>query len=128
MKMPKRADSVDKLVGQRIRAYRLGHKMSQQQLGKKVGVTFQQIQKYELGVNRIGSSRLKKIAATLKVPVAALFGGEEHKYDQSIDRLFTEILSKPYSARLLRAFAAIKSGKEKLALVLLAERMAQTRK
>jgi transcriptional regulator with XRE-family HTH domain len=50
--------------------------MSQAELGRKVGVTFQQIQKYEMGTNRIGSSRLKKFANVFGIEISALFGEE----------------------------------------------------
>jgi len=65
--------SVDKLVGQRVRARRSALRMSQTELGEAVGGSFQQIQKYEKGVNRIGASRLSAIAAVLQVPVTHFF-------------------------------------------------------
>src|ERR1700761_9145172 len=66
---------VDVLVGSRIRLLRKRRKMSQAELGKAVGVTFQQIQKYENGKNRVGASRLHLIADVLKVPITELFDG-----------------------------------------------------
>jgi len=119
--MAKRIDAIDVHVGKRVRAYRLSRGMSQAALGEKIGVTFQQIQKYERGVNRMGGSRLKKVATALDVPVAALFG-EDEKGGEAADVL-THILSKQYAIRLLRAFDAIKNKKERLALVLVAEQM-----
>lgn len=65
----------DREVGATIRARRVALGMSQDALGKAVGVTFQQIQKYENGANRISVGRLQKIAGTLGVPVAALLDG-----------------------------------------------------
>ena len=65
--------SIDKLVGTRVRARRTALRMSQTELGEAVGVSFQQIQKYEKGVNRIGASRLSAIAAVLQVPVTHFF-------------------------------------------------------
>ena len=64
---------IDLLVGSRIRMFRKGRKMSQAQLGKKLGVTFQQVQKYENGKNRVGASRLQMISTALDVPVGQLF-------------------------------------------------------
>jgi transcriptional regulator with XRE-family HTH domain len=64
---------IDVLVGSRIRIFRKGRKMSQAQLGGKLGVTFQQIQKYEKGKNRVGASRLQMISTALDVPVGRLF-------------------------------------------------------
>ena len=121
--MTKRADSVDVLVGQRVRAYRLNCGMSQTVLGKKVGVTFQQIQKYERGVNRIGSGRLKWIATILGVSVAALFGEGADGGNATVDDLLTAVLSQPYATRLLRAFDDIKDAQQRRALVELAESM-----
>jgi len=121
--MAKRIDPIDVLVGQRVRAYRLSRGMSQSALGEKVGVTFQQIQKYERGANRMGGSRLKKIATILGVNVAAFFGEDECAGRENIDDLLTEVLSQRYATRLLRAFGAIKDEKQRLALVQLAESM-----
>src|ERR1700734_767224 len=64
---------VDSLVGERIRLLRKRRKMSQAELGKAIGVTFQQIQKYENGTNRIGAGRLHLVATSLNVPIAELF-------------------------------------------------------
>ncbi|MGC1353172.1 MAG: helix-turn-helix transcriptional regulator [Xanthobacteraceae bacterium] len=64
---------MDLLVGSRIRRFRKGRRMSQAQLGKRLGVTFQQVQKYENGKNRVGASRLQMISTALGVPVEHLF-------------------------------------------------------
>jgi transcriptional regulator with XRE-family HTH domain len=66
-------DPVDIHVGSRLRMRRNLVGLSQEQLGKSLGLTFQQIQKYERGINRMGSSRLFQIARTLSVPVAYFF-------------------------------------------------------
>jgi len=122
--MPKAIEAADRQVGQRVRAYRLSRGMSQTALGHKIGVTFQQIQKYENGINRIGSGRLQKIAAILNAPVSAFFGDEERGGGaKSTDRVLMEVLSKPDAMRLLWAFDAIKDGKQRLALVNLVEWM-----
>src|ERR1700674_5845773 len=60
---------IDKHVGSRVRMRRMMIGMSQEKLGEKLGITFQQIQKYEKGTNRIGASRLQQIATVLSVPV-----------------------------------------------------------
>ena len=72
----RRRDTVDTLVGQNIRIIRQDRGMSQTELGRKIDVTFQQVQKYENGTNRVGSGRLFKIASTFGVPITAFF--EEH--------------------------------------------------
>ncbi|WP_371682894.1 helix-turn-helix domain-containing protein [Brevundimonas sp. MF30-B] len=70
-------DPVDVAVGQNVRAARTGAGLTQSELGSAIGVTFQQIQKYERGVNRISASMLVRIAAALGVPVISLFPGDE---------------------------------------------------
>ncbi len=69
----KRADAFDRQVGVRVRMCRLMIKMSQQQLAAGLGVSFQQVQKYENGSNRIGASRLRRLAEILRVPVSFFF-------------------------------------------------------
>ena len=64
---------VDEAVGARIRLLRKGRKISQEEFGKAIGVTFQQVQKYEIGENRIGASRLHLVALALNVPISELF-------------------------------------------------------
>lgn len=78
--MPKRKrkeapDPIDRFVGNRIRERRVGLRISQTKLGESIGVTFQQIQKYENGANRIGASNLFKIAKGLGVEVGFFFEG-----------------------------------------------------
>ncbi len=68
-------DPIDRYVGSRIRARRVGLRMSQTKLGQAVGVTFQQVQKYENGTNRVGASNLYRIARALGVDVAFFFEG-----------------------------------------------------
>ena len=74
--MTKKAPNpIDKHVGSRVRMRRMMLSMSQEKLGDALGLTFQQVQKYEKGTNRIGASRLQQIAHTLQVPVAFFFEG-----------------------------------------------------
>ena len=72
----KSPDRVDVQVGSRIRLLRQGAQMSQTDLAEQLGVTFQQVQKYEKGMNRVGAGRLTKIAAVLGVPVSELLGDD----------------------------------------------------
>ena len=69
----KSATKIDKLVGRNIRVHRLAKDMTQEALGEKLGVTFQQVQKYEKGTNRVGSGRLYEIAEILEVPLKSFF-------------------------------------------------------
>src|SRR6201991_3320337 len=74
--MAKKAPNpIDKHVGSRVRMRRMMLGMSQEKLGAALGLTFQQVQKYEKGSNRIGASRLQQIAHILQVPVAFFFEG-----------------------------------------------------
>ncbi|MEL6502856.1 MAG: helix-turn-helix transcriptional regulator [Pseudomonadota bacterium] len=70
---PKKPNPIDVHVGSRVRLRRTMQGMSQERLGDALGITFQQIQKYEKGTNRIGASRMQQIAAALKVPVSFFF-------------------------------------------------------
>src|SRR4030088_2138078 len=74
MTVPK-PDPVAVEVGRRIRIQRLSSGLSQSSLADRLGVTFQQVQKYEKGVNRVGAGRLAKIADTLAVPISFFFDG-----------------------------------------------------
>jgi transcriptional regulator with XRE-family HTH domain len=74
--MAKKAPNpIDKHVGSRVRMRRMMLSMSQEKLGDALGLTFQQVQKYEKGTNRIGASRLQQISTILQVPVAFFFEG-----------------------------------------------------
>jgi transcriptional regulator with XRE-family HTH domain len=74
----KAPNPVDKHVGSRVRMRRMMLSMSQEKLGNNLGLTFQQVQKYEKGTNRIGASRLQQISNILQVPVSFFFEGAPH--------------------------------------------------
>ena len=93
-------DPVDVYVGGRIRTRRLYRDMRQEELARKLGLTFQQVQKYESGANRVSASRLWEIAAILEMPIAYFFPpkgreqqGAEGTPDESIElvRLYYSI-------------------------------------
>ena len=69
----KKPNPIDVEVGHRIKLQRLNARLSQTALGENIGVTFQQVQKYESGLNRVGASRLTAIASVLKVPITVFF-------------------------------------------------------
>src|SRR5467141_1054857 len=71
----KAPNPVDRHVGSRVRMRRMMLSMSQEKLGDALGLTFQQVQKYEKGTNRIGASRLQQISNILQVPVEFFFEG-----------------------------------------------------
>ncbi len=121
-KRPPRSPSpIDITVGRNVRIRRIAKGLSQSQLAKSLGVTFQQVQKYEVGANRIGTGRLVKIASVLGVPIAALFDGVEGA-DQSSALL--SLLADSRSFRLAHAFAAITEKSLRLSLVTLVEQVA----
>jgi transcriptional regulator with XRE-family HTH domain len=115
-----RIDPHDREIGQKIRALRMARGVSQTTLANGLGVTFQQVQKYERGVNGVSTERLQKIAGMLDTPITFFYGetGSRKKHDQ--DNGFALLQSKG-AIRLLRAYAEISSGTTKHALVLLAE-------
>src|SRR5713101_4777161 len=72
-------DPLDVMVGAKIRIFRTHRGMSQSDLAGKIGVAFQQVQKYEKGINRVGASRLSRIAAVLGISVGELFESSEDR-------------------------------------------------
>jgi len=73
------ASTVDRYIGARMREQRLALNMSQTQLGELLGVSFQQIQKYERGVNRVSAARLYSICKVLKVSLSSMFERDQTK-------------------------------------------------
>lgn len=76
MRIKKPPNPLDQLIGRNVRLYRIKSGLSQTALGQSIGVTFQQIQKYEKAANRVPGSRLIQIARLLDVPVAAFWSGD----------------------------------------------------
>ena len=70
--------SIDMKIGKRMQEKRILHGMSQTELGTKLGLTFQQIQKYEKGMNRISASRLYELSIIFREPIACFFSGLPH--------------------------------------------------
>lgn len=108
------ANAIDKKIGQRVRSRRLEIGMSQERLAELLGVTFQQVQKYEKGVNRIAASRLFDIAASLEMPAARFFEGLTSRASgvaESRQDFADDALATPEGAQLMALFSAIKSPK-----------------
>lgn len=108
--MRKGPDAIDKHVGARIRLRRNILGVSQDKLAEGLGITFQQVQKYEKGTNRVGASRLQRIAAVLDTPISFFF--EEGpspvpRQDGWITDTPTELLTSKDCVALVRAFNAI---------------------
>lgn len=108
----KQVNKEDAVIGQRVRAARVALKMSQETLAKPLGLTFQQVQKYENGTNRISGSRLLKIAATLKVSAGYLLG--EDKGSPAPNML--DGLTAPGGAELMKAFSTMEPKLQRLVL------------
>jgi transcriptional regulator with XRE-family HTH domain len=123
--MAKAATPMDALVGSRLRTRRKQLRISQEKLGKEVGVSFQQVQKYENGTNRIGAGRLAEISKVLDVPVAFFFTGNSGGPSADGERGDARaILSEPGATELLQAYAQIGSLALRNAVVRLARDLA----
>jgi len=129
---PKTPDNTGIEVGRLIRLQRLARSLSQTQLANEIGVTFQQVQKYEKGANRIGASRLQQIAHILQVPVSFFFDGAPNAPGQTHDG-FSEAPSPAYVSDFLatsdglaltKAFMGIKDAKLRRRIVDLVEQIA----
>jgi transcriptional regulator with XRE-family HTH domain len=94
----------DTELGKRIRLRRVEQHISQTELGDKLGVSFQQVQKYEKGVNRVGASRLQQIAAALDVPITFFYSGDGKA--REVESLL--FIDSSFSLRLLRAYSKVK--------------------
>jgi transcriptional regulator with XRE-family HTH domain len=110
-------------VGESIRAHRLLARMSQNDLAKKIGVTFQQVQKYEKGTNRVGAGRLPQIAEVLGVSVAALF--KDHAGPGPVP---VALVTDTAAVRMLTAYASIKDSSIRRNLSELVDRIARSAK
>ena len=132
MMAKKAPNPTDKHVGARVRMRRMMLSMSQEKLGDALGLTFQQVQKYEKGANRIGASRLQQIAHILQVPVSFFFDGAPNVPGQQPDG-FSEAPSPAYVSDFLatsdglaltKAFMGIKDTKLRRRIVDLVEQIA----
>jgi transcriptional regulator with XRE-family HTH domain len=106
--MTKKAPNpIDKHVGSRVRMRRMMLGMSQEKLGDALALTFQQVQKYEKGTNRIGASRLQQISHILQVPVAFFFEGAPHLTDGA---MLAETVESAPSPTYVSDFLATSDG------------------
>jgi transcriptional regulator with XRE-family HTH domain len=109
------ANAVDRRLGQRVRTRRLEIGMSQERLAEVLGVTFQQVQKYEKGVNRIAASRLFDISSALDMSIARFFEGLSPMRGQGVaeegEGFIQDALATPEGMQLMSLFAVIKSQK-----------------
>jgi transcriptional regulator with XRE-family HTH domain len=117
-------DPRDAEIGQRVRALRLQRGLSQTELGQLISVTFQQVQKYEKGANRISAGRLQRIAEVLGVPVAYFFASPADKETSDAAPDEGRFLRSEGALRLARAYARIKEPGIRLQLLRLTEAIA----
>jgi len=120
-----RYEALELSIGARLRARRRQLGLSQSELAAKLGVSFQQVQKYERGANRIAASTLVMAADALDVSVAWLVGEEGIGRDED-DELF-QALAQPGAIEMLRAFNAVGDGRARAALLTLALEMSNVR-
>jgi transcriptional regulator with XRE-family HTH domain len=122
----KAANEVDAAVGARIRNLRLRNKLSQEEVGRRLSVSFQQVQKYEKGANRVGASRLSELAKIFDVPIGTFFSeakpAKAPPKSQTIDQLTVR-----NEIRLLEAYQSMRDRRLQSAFVVLAEELARVK-
>jgi transcriptional regulator with XRE-family HTH domain len=129
----RRPNPVDLHVGGRVRMRRKLLGVSQEQLADSLGLTFQQVQKYERGANRVSASKLYEIAKTLQVPVAFFFdgladpmeGSSGDEVGQKAERIVQEFLTTPEGLELAEVFPKIGRGRVRRQVLDLVRAMAE---
>ena len=128
--MKKSTGSIDKEIGSRVRMRRVSIGMSQEKLGDMLGLTFQQVQKYEKGTNRISVGRLVDIAKILGVDIHFFFNGiKSIKADagfaeEDTPPYISDVMSTPEGLQLIRTFTGIKNSKVRRSIVQLVAALA----
>lgn len=125
-KTPRGASAVDKTIGTRIRIYRQERNLSQTDLGRQLDITFQQVQKYESGANRVSAARLLAIAHVLAVPLLKFYPDTEDvaAVTQGTDPDFAPVSAFMASAdgwRLCRAFVGVADPQQRRKIIALVE-------
>jgi transcriptional regulator with XRE-family HTH domain len=122
---PRSPSPIDQKVGQAIRAYRLTAGMSQVELAAQIGVTFQQVQKYEKGLNRVGAGRLSEIAEILDIPLSQFFEPAKSPRAQESAAVQLGFLTDRNAVRLMTAYSDIADRGIRQALADLVENIAK---
>ncbi|GAA0535576.1 transcriptional regulator with XRE-family HTH domain [Rhizomicrobium palustre] len=126
---PKTANAIDTYVAGRLRSYRRQLGLSQADVAKKIGITFQQIQKYEAGINRVGAGRLFQIASLYAIPVQDFFPNGPVADDAAKRSAQTNEVAAFASSidglRLCEAFLGIKEAKQRRVILSLIEEIQQ---
>lgn len=128
----KQPNPIDVHVGSRIRLRRTMLGMSQEKLGESLGITFQQVQKYEKGTNRVGASRLQNISVILNVPVSFFFedapgdapSAGDSGMEESSATYVVNFLSSAEGLQLNRAFVKISDAKVRRRIIELVKSLA----
>src|SRR5215471_14435728 len=123
----KAPNPIDQHVGSRVRMRRLMLAMSQEKLGAALGLSFQQVQKYERGANRIGASRLQQLSHILQVPLEFFFEGAPNAsapHDSLSMAQIDDFVSDPDGLRLIEAFMRIDNATLRLRIVMLMQEIA----
>jgi transcriptional regulator with XRE-family HTH domain len=125
----KRVEPYDIEIGRRIRAQRLATGMSQEVLADQLGITFQQVQKYEKGANRVSAGRLRRIAEIFDVAPAFFFSDVQTSEPNGTEAATSgfEFLTTARAIRMMRAFSRLSDAKLQNALVAVCEMMADGR-
>jgi transcriptional regulator with XRE-family HTH domain len=128
----KTPNPIDRHVGSRVRMRRMLAGVSQEKLGEALGLTFQQVQKYEKGSNRISASRLQQIAQMLEVPVSFFFEGaptgaapEGGFADMAATSYVSDFLATSEGVQLTKAFVRIRNPRVRRRVVELVEALAE---
>ena len=124
-KKRRRPNAADIRVGESIRAHRLIVGMSQSDLARKLGVSFQQVQKYEKGMNRVGAGLLPEIAGIFDIPIGALFDANAETSRKSTGSVPARLIPDRNTLELLNAFGGIAHRKLRYSLVDLIDAIAK---
>ena len=123
--MRERPNATDRMISRNIRVHRLARGMTQAELGAAIGITFQQVQKYESGRNRVSSGRLLRIAHVLKVDIRLLLGGTNGAEGiPAAESSPVDLIAEPQSLRLATIFASIEDADLRRSLLAIAARLA----
>ncbi|KQP21827.1 hypothetical protein ASF27_14720 [Methylobacterium sp. Leaf102] len=123
--MPRQPENEDRAVAERMVVLRKARGLSQSAIALVLGVTFQQVQKYENGTNRITADRLAKLAAQFEVPITAFFG--ESDQSEPITAGLSSLLSLDGADELVRAYAQIETPETRRVVLSLVRALAGLR-
>jgi transcriptional regulator with XRE-family HTH domain len=125
----KRVSVIDGLVAERVRAHRKQLGLSQSQLAEKLGVSFQQVQKYEKGTNRIGAGCLFEIALLFNVPIQTLYPGSEEsieraEYQTTEFKRISDFVESAEGWRLCHSFLRVEDPRRRKSIIALVQEIA----